>query len=440
MTNISAIKLQESEKKTLAVILAGGSGSRLKSLTNWHSKPAVPFGGKYRSIDFPLSNCINSNIRKVCILTQYKSHSLNTHINWGWSFLRHEIDEYIELVPAQQRIKNEWYQGTADAIYQNLDIIEQHQPEYVLVLAGDHVYKMDYRLMLEQHIDTASDITIGCIEVPLADASSFGVLDINAENRITAFVEKPDRPKPAPHNPALAMASMGIYIFNATFLSDILKNDAGQASSSHDFGADIIPSLINSSGHRVSGYNFVNTQTGEAAYWRDVGTVDAYYNANIELCSVTPRLNLYDQDWPILTYQEQLPPAKFVFNDDKRRGYAVDSLISAGCIISGSKIDKSVIFSHVSVNSYSDISQSIILNNARIGRNCRIRRTIIDRDCNIPANTVIGYDSKADQQRFFVSPEGITLVSKEMLEANSDATTQQTYRCSPDVAYASTSV
>ena len=423
MTNIPAKKLEDLEKKTLAIIMAGGSGSRLKSLTDWHSKPAVPFGGKFRSIDFPLSNCINSNIRKICILTQYKSHSLNTHIDWGWSFLQHELDEYIELVPAQQRIKNDWYQGTADAIYQNLDIIEHHKPEYVLILAGDHIYKMDYRLMLEQHIQTQSDITVGCIEVPLAAATGFGVLEINAEKRITEFVEKPAEPKAAPHNPELAMASMGIYIFNAQFLANILKQDASQVSSSHDFGADILPSLINNSEHRVSGYNFVDTSTGQAAYWRDVGTVDAYYKANIELCDVTPALNLYDQNWPILTYQEQLPPAKFVFDDDDRRGYAVDSLVSSGCIISGSKIERSVIFNHVKVDSYSQISESVILNSAHIGRNCRIKRAIIDRNCYVPANTVIGYDTKEDQRRFFVSPGGITLVSKEMLEVNSDGIT-----------------
>lgn len=334
--------------------------------------------------------------------------------------MKHELDEYIELVPAQQRIKNDWYQGTADAIYQNLDIIQHHKPEYVLILAGDHIYKMDYRLMLEQHIQTQSDITVGCIEVPLADATGFGVLKINTEKRITEFVEKPVQPKAAPHNPELAMASMGIYMFNAKFLKNVLKKDARQVSSSHDFGTDILPSLINNSAHRVSGYNFVNTSTGKAAYWHDIGTVDAYYNANIELCDVTPALNLYDQNWPILTYQEQLPPAKFVFDDDDRRGYAVDSLVSAGCIISGSKIERSVIFNHVKVNSYSQISESVILNSAHIGRNCRIRRAIIDRDCHIPVDTVIGYDTKEDQRRFFVSPGGITLVSREMLEASLD--------------------
>ena len=400
-------------KNTLALILAGGSGSRLQSLTRWHSKPAVPFGGKYRTIDFPLSNCINSGIRRISILTQYKSHSLNTHIQKGWNFLRPELGEFIDLLPAQQRVKDSWYLGTADAVYQNLDIINDIHPEYVLILAGDHIYKMNYALMLQHHIDTGADMTVGCIQVPVEQAREFGVMSVDDNNWVRRFTEKPAHPETIPGNRHLSLASMGIYVFSRDFLYQALKRDAGQLTSHHDFGKDIIPNLL---GHyRVAAFPFTESATGDTAYWRDVGTVDSYYEANMELVSVTPPLNLYDQTWPIWTYQEQLPPAKFVFDDDNRRGLAVDSLVSAGCIVSGSQVQRSLLSNNVRIHSYCDIDGAVILPNVEIGRNCRLRNVIIDRDCRIPADTVIGYNTPDDASRFYVSSGGIILVSPEML-------------------------
>jgi len=399
-------------RETMAIILAGGSGSRLKSLTRWHSKPAVPFGGKYKTIDFALSNCINSNIRKISILTQYKSHSLNVHIHNGWHFLRPELGEFIDLIPAQQRLTNSWYQGTADAVYQNIDIIQEQNPRYILVLAGDHIYKMDYRNMIQHHIDSGSDMTVGCIEVPLSEASEFGVMAIDSHSYITEFQEKPAEPKSIPGKKGMALASMGIYVFNADYLYQALEADHRVADSSHDFGKNIIPSAIHT--HRISAFPFRN-ENGDPGYWRDVGTIDSFYETNISLCDVTPELNLYDTTWPIWTYQEQLPPAKFVFDDDDRRGYATDSLISAGCIISGGKIERSVLFNNVRVNSFSHIENSVILTGADIGRHCKIRNAVIDRNCVISPYTVIGYDKKMDQCVFYVSPKGITLVSPSML-------------------------
>ena len=411
----NSIAINHALKNTLAVILAGGSGSRLHSLTQWHSKPAVPFGGKYRSIDFPLSNCINSNIRKISVLTQYKSHSLNMHMNQGWNFLRPELGEFIDLIPAQQRLKCSWYQGTADAVHQNMDIFLAYKPEYILVLAGDHIYKMDYGLMIRQHIESGADMTIGCIEVPVDEAREFGVMSIDESYRITDFNEKPTNPCCTPHNPKLALASMGIYVFGAEFMGKVLEDDAQNENSSNDFGKDIIPLLIEN--NRICAFPFRDQQTGEGGYWRDVGTVDAYYEANIELCAVTPALNLYDESWPIWTHQEQLPPAKFVFDDDDRRGMAVDSLVSGGCIVSGSEVKRSLLFNNVRINSYSKIRDSIILNNTVIGRKCRIRNAIIDRDCVIPENTVIGYDAEKDAKRFFLSDKGVVLVSAEMIKS-----------------------
>ena len=410
----NSIAINHALKNTLAVILAGGSGSRLHSLTQWHSKPAVPFGGKYRSIDFPLSNCINSNIRKISVLTQYKSHSLNMHMNQGWNFLRPELGEFIDLIPAQQRLKCSWYQGTADAVYQNMDIFLAYKPDYILVLAGDHIYKMDYGLMIRQHIENGADMTIGCIEVPVAQAREFGVMSIDESYRVTDFNEKPAKPCSTPHNPQLALASMGIYVFSAEFMEKVLEEDAQNENSSNDFGKDIIPLLIEK--NKICAFPFRDPLTGEGGYWRDVGTVDAYYEANIELCAVTPALNLYDESWPIWTHQQQLPPAKFVFDDDDRRGMAVDSLVSGGCIVSGSEVKRSLLFNNVRINSYSKIRDSIILNNTVIGRKCRIRNAIIDRDCVIPENTVIGYDAEKDAKRFFLSDKGVVLVSAEMLK------------------------
>ena len=401
-------------KNTLAVVLAGGSGTRLHSLTQWHAKPAVPFGGKFRTIDFSLSNCINSEIRKISILTQYKSHSLNKHIQRGWNILRPELGEFIDLIPAQQRLQCLWYLGTADAVYQNMDIFEAIEPRYILILAGDHVYKMNYAAMIHEHIAKGADVTVGCIETPVKDAREFGVMAIDDDKRVMQFSEKPHQPTKIPGEPGFALASMGIYVFNAEFLYRQLRLDAANTTSRHDFGADIIPKLVGQA--HVNAFPFRDPNTGKPGYWRDVGTVDAYYEANIDLCHVTPALNLYDMQWPIWTYQEQLPPAKFVFNDDRRRGMAVDSVVSSGCVISGGSVISSLLFNNVRVNSFATVEHSVVLNNAVIGRNCRIRNTIIDSGCKIPPNTVIGYNLQEDAHRFEVSPKGVVLVSAKMLE------------------------
>jgi glucose-1-phosphate adenylyltransferase len=398
---------------TLALILAGGRGSRLEQLTLWRSKPAVPFGGKFRIIDFALSNCINSDIRRIGVLTQYKAHSLIGHIQRGWSFLRGEFGEFIELLPAQQRIETSWYAGTADAVYQNLDIVRQHRPEYVLVLAGDHIYKMDYGAMIAAHIKHGADMTVGCIEVPLEQARSFGVMTAAQDGRVTHFQEKPEHPEPIPGQDKLALASMGIYVFNALFLYEQVIKDSGTPDSSHDFGKDIIPSIINK--YRVFAYPFHEGSTNNAAYWRDVGTVDAYWEANLELIGVSPVLNLYDDDWPIWTYQAQAPPAKFIFDSDDRRGMAVDSMVSGGCIISGGLVRHSLLFSNVKVHSYARVVDSVVLPDAVIGRHCRLRKVVVEKNCSIPDRTIIGEDPVEDARRFHVSPGGVVLVTPEML-------------------------
>ncbi|MDM8562611.1 glucose-1-phosphate adenylyltransferase [Candidatus Marithioploca araucensis] len=401
-------------RRTLALVLAGGRGTRLKQLTDWRAKPAMPFGGKFRIIDFPLSNCINSGIRQIAVLTQYKSHSLIRHIQKGWSFLRGEFGEFVELMPAaQQRVNEAWYQGTADAVCQNLNIIRSHNPEYILVLAGDHIYKMDYGPMIAEHVEKKADMTVGCLEVPLEMAKSFGVMSINDKERIMHFTEKPVQPEPTPNDPEKALASMGIYVFNAEFLYEELQRDAELSISSHDFGKDIIPSLIGT--HRVFAYRFRDVQKSEQPYWRDVGTVDAFWEANMELVSVTPHLNLYDQHWPIWTYQEQLPPAKFVFNDDERRGMAVDSMVSGGCLISGAKIKNSLLFSNVKLNSYSSLKQAIVLPDVEIGRHCSLKKVIIDKGVYIPPNTVIGQNLEEDAKRFYVSEGGVVVITPQML-------------------------
>ncbi|WP_455211520.1 glucose-1-phosphate adenylyltransferase [Kaarinaea lacus] len=400
-------------RKTLALIMAGGRGSRLKNLTDWRAKPAVPFGGKFRIIDFPLSNCINSGIRRIGLLTQYKAHSLILHVQRGWSFLRGEFGEFVEILPAQQRIQETWYAGTADAIYQNIDIIRNHKPDYVLILAGDHVYKMDYGPMIAAHVDNKADLTVGCIEVPLDQAKAFGVLSVDEVGRISAFAEKPSNPQPLPNDPHQALASMGIYVFNAAFLYELLIRDADTKGSSHDFGKDIIPAVIKK--YRAFTYMFRNPLKNQVAYWRDVGTVDAFWEANLELIGVTPELNLYDSEWPIWTYQEQYPPAKFVFDDDDRRGMAVDSMVSGGCIISGSSVRHSLLFSNVKVNSYCAIEDSVILPDVSIGRRCKIQRAIVDKGCRIPKDTQIGVDLAKDRDRFYVSPGGVVLVTPDML-------------------------
>ena len=400
-------------RDTLALILAGGRGTRLKQLTTWRVKPAVPFGGKFRIIDFPLSNCINSGIRRIGVLTQYKSHSLIRHIQQGWGYFRGEFGEFIELLPAQQRIEETWYAGTADAVYQNIDIIRAHKPKYVLILAGDHIYKMDYGPMLAHHVENNADMTIGCLEVPLEQAKAFGVMSVDENGRVNDFHEKPSQPQHAPGTPDMALASMGIYIFNTDFLYERLISDADTSSSEHDFGRDIIPSVIKK--YRVSSYPFRDVQTGQQSYWRDVGTVDAFWEANMELVSVTPELNLYDSQWPIWTYQEQLPPAKFIFDDEGRRGQAIDSMVSGGCLISGATVRRSLLFSNVRVHSFSKLEETVVLPGVEIGRNCRITKAVIDKGCKIPSGTVIGEDPKADAERFHVSEGGVVLVAPEML-------------------------
>lgn len=403
-------------KNTVALILAGGRGSRLKDLTDLRAKPAVPFGGKFRIIDFPLSNCINSGIRRIGVATQYKSHSLMQHIQRGWSFLRGEFNEFVELWPAQQRIEEQWYKGTADAVFQNLDIIRNIRAEYVLILAGDHIYKMDYGQMLASHVRNKADMTVACINVPINDAKAFGVIGVNEEDRVIDFKEKPEHPDALPGDPTQAFASMGIYVFSATFLYEQLIRDADDPESEHDFGKDIIPQIINK--YRVYAHRFTDSCVrGDKGdyYWRDVGTVDAYWEANMELTKVTPELNLYDSDWPIWTYQEQLPPAKFVFNNEGRRGAATDSLVSGGCIISGSNINRSVLFSNVRVHSFSSIEDSVILPQVKIGRHVKLKRVVIDKGAVIPDDMKIGFDLELDRQRFHVSEKGITLVTAAML-------------------------
>lgn len=404
----------ELTRKTLVLVLAGGEGSRLKDLTLWRAKPAVPIGGKYRIIDFALSNCINSGLRKIGVLTQYKSHSLLRHLQRGWSFMRDEIGEFVELLPAQQRTKEKaWYKGTADALYQNLDIMRRHGAEYVIVLGGDHIYTMDYAKMLIQHVQSGADFTVGCIEVPRKEASGFGVMSVDDDMRISHFDEKPANPSAMPGKPDSALASMGIYVFSTRFLYDTLTEDADKPGSSHDFGKDIIPSKIEDS--IAMAYAFRNEETGEPAYWRDVGTLESYWKTNMELCDIEPELNLYDRDWPIWTYQTQHPPAKFVFDDEGRRGEAIDSLISGGCILSGARVKRSVISFATTINSYSLVKDSVILPKVHIGENCRLTKTIVDKGCVIPDSTIIGEDLEEDRKRFHVSDEGIVLVTPKML-------------------------
>ncbi|SEQ03832.1 glucose-1-phosphate adenylyltransferase [Nitrosomonas ureae] len=403
--------------ETLALILAGGRGSRLHQLTDWRAKPAVPFGGKFRIIDFPLSNCVNSGFRRIGVVTQYKAQSLIRHIQHGWSFLDGRFKEFVELLPAQQRtVEETWYQGTADAIFQNIDILLRHDAKYVLILGGDHIYKMDYSKLLAEHIEKSADMTVACLDIPLQEASAFGVMGISDQWRVTSFAEKPAHPVPIPGQPEKALVSMGIYVFNADFLYEQLIRDHQDHDSSHDFGKDIIPYLV--SRYRVFAHRFMSSCVNMASgipYWRDVGTVDAYWEANVDLISVTPQLNLYDEDWPIWTHQEQLPPAKFVFDDDDRRGHALDSSVSGGCIISGATVRRSLLFSNVKVNSYSYVEDSVILPNVEIGRHAHLRRVVVEKKCVIPEGLVIGFDPEQDRKRFYVTEKGITLITPEML-------------------------
>jgi len=400
-------------RDTLALVLAGGRGSRLGGLTSHRSKPAVPFGGRYRIIDFPLSNCVNSGIRRIGVMTQYKSHSLIHHIGNSWGFLHREFGEFVEILPAQQQLSDAWYAGTADAVYQNLEIIRVHDPRFVLVLGGDHVYKMDYGLMLGFHVNRGAEVTVGCIPVPLERASAFGVMSADESGRILEFEEKPRTPKPMLGGSGEALASMGIYVFNTDYLVDKLMADATDPSSSHDFGKNIIPAAVRSA--KSYAYPFIDHGSRSRAYWRDVGDLDSYWEANMELIGVTPELNLYDRDWPIWSYQQLSPPAKFVFDEDGRRGMAVDSMVAEGCIVSGARVRHSLLFNDVFVEEGSVVENSVILPGVHIGAYCQIRHAVIETGCHIPDGTVIGLDRDDDSLRFEVAARGTVLVTPEML-------------------------
>ncbi|EAR10038.1 glucose-1-phosphate adenylyltransferase [Reinekea blandensis] len=402
-------------KDTFALVLAGGKGSRLHELTNWRAKPALYFGGKYRIIDFPLSNCVNSGIRRIGVLTQYKAHSLVRHLMSGWGHFRRELGEFVEIMPASQRYSEDWYLGTADAIYQNLDIIHAEMPKYVMILSGDHIYKMDYGPMLVAHVESGAKMTVSCLEVPTEEAAgAFGVMKVDENNRIIGFEEKPAQPSEIPGQPGMTLASMGNYVFDTEFLFEQLQIDAADRNSTRDFGNDVIPRVVDE--HHILAYPFRDMETGARAYWRDVGTLDSFWEANMELVRTTPSLDMYGPDWPIWTAQSQLPPAKFVFNSDERRGMAVDSMVSGGCIISGAHINRSILFSQVHVHSYSEIDNTVILPRASIEENCRIRNAIIDRGCHVPAGSVIGYDSEQDRKNGFrVTDKGVVLVTRGML-------------------------
>ncbi len=407
----------ELPKRAVALVLAGGRGSRLMHLTDRRAKPGVYFGGKFRIIDFALSNCLNSGIRRIGVITQYKSHSLLRHLQRGWAFLKSEMNEFVDLLPAQQRVDEEhWYRGTADAVWQNQDIIAHYRADFVVVLAGDHVYKMNYALMLADHVAKGHDCTVACIAVPRESASAFGVMAVNAERTIVDFVEKPADPPPMPGHPNLALASMGIYVFNAQYLYRELERDIADPASSHDFGKDSIPRAVRNGcavAHPFS-LSSVTTHGTEEPYWRDVGTLDAYWDANIDLTATVPQLDLYDTRWPIWTYQPQLPPAKFVHNQDDRRGVAIESLVSGGCIISGSVL-RSVLFSSVRVHSHASVNWGVLLPDVQVGRRARLTRVIVDRGCVIPDGMVVGEDPAEDARRFHCSSHGITLVTREML-------------------------
>lgn len=405
-------------RDTLALILAGGRGSRLGGLTTERAKPAVPFGGNMRIIDFPLSNCVNSGVRRIGVLTQYKAHSLIRHLSLGWGFMRGELGEFVELLPAQQRTNGGWYSGTADAVYQNIDIIHAHDPRFVLVLGGDHIYKMDYGALLATHVDNQADVTVACMEVPLAEASAFGVMAIAPDGQVCGFEEKPARPQEIPTKPGYALASMGIYVFTADYLLDALRRDSLDPASAHDFGKDILPRAVQQD--RVYAAPFLDPKTGARAYWRDVGTLDSYWSANMELIGVVPELDLFDTQWPIRTHQIQAPPAKFVFDDEGRRGMAVDSMVANGCIISGALVRHSVLFSHVRVEESAAVTDSVVLPRVVIGPNCRIHNTVIETGCQLAPGTVIGFDLEQDRRRFEVSPGGVILVTPEMLQQNLD--------------------
>jgi glucose-1-phosphate adenylyltransferase len=406
-------------RHTVALILAGGRGARLKQLTDSRAKPAVYFGGKFRIIDFALSNCLNSGIRRMAVVTQYKSHSLMRHMQRGWSFLRAELNEMVDLLPAQQRVGEEhWYRGTADAIFQNLDIIRSSKPNYIVILAGDHVYKMDYSIMLKDHVAHGAGCTVGCIEVPRAEASAFGVMAVDETRKITAFVEKPADPPAMPGNDALSLASMGIYIFNADELYQLLDDDLANPESEHDFGKNVIPRVV-AQGRALAhpfGLSCVSRDQSAQPYWRDVGTIDAFWSANLDLASTLPELDIYDTEWPIWTYQRQLPPAKFVPDKDGNNGTYANTVVSGGCIVSGSFVAHSVLFSEVRVHSDCHIDEAVVLPDVTIHRHCRLSKVVIDRGCVIPQGLVVGEDAALDAQRFERTEGGVVLITSEMLE------------------------
>ena len=404
-------------KRAVALVLAGGRGSRLRDLTDKRAKPAVYFGGKFRIVDFALSNCLNSGIRRIGVITQYKSHSLLRHLQRGWAFLKSEMNEFVDLLPAQQRVDEEsWYRGTADAVFQNQDILDGYEADYVIVLAGDHIYKMDYALMLADHVAKKRECTVGCIEVPRDEARAFGVMAVDAHGMITEFVEKPAEPPSIPGRPEMSLASMGIYVFNAKYLYAELARDLADPSSSHDFGKDIIPHAVRSGQAAAHPFSLscVSSQPDEPPYWRDVGTIDAYWDANIDLTATVPLLDLYDTRWPTWTYQPQLPPAKFVHNQSDRRGIAIESLVSGGCIISGA-VFRSVLFSSVRVHSHASVNWAVLLPGVQVGRGVRLNRVVVDRGCVFPDGMVVGEDTAEDERRFYRSEQGITLVTRDML-------------------------
>jgi len=399
-------------KDTLGVLLAGGAGERLYPLTRDRAKPAVTFGGIYRIIDITLSNCVNSDLRRVFILTQYKALSLNRHIREGWNIVAREMGEFVEILPPMKRVSDNWYMGTADAVYQNIYSIGSEQPKHVLILSGDHIYKMNYGRMLRHHRDSGADVTLATILIEPDETFRFGVVEMDRDGRVTGFQEKPKQTElRSPHNPEMVDASMGIYLFNTDVLIPVLLKDAEDPNSSHDFGHDILPKMVDE--YRIFAFNFVDENKKEALYWRDVGTLEAYYDANMDIVSVSPVFNLYDSEWPIRTHQRQYPPAKFVFGEPGRTGTAIDSIVSAGCIVSGSSVKNSILSPDVRVNSYSEVDASILFSHVNVGRHCRIRRAILDRDVHVPEGTTIGYDVEADRQRYFVTDTGITVVTRD---------------------------
>ena len=407
-------------RSTFAVILAGGRGSRLMNLTDRQAKPAVPFAGKFRIIDFPLSNSVNSGIRRISVVTQYKAHELIRHVQAGWGFMRAELDEFVELWPAQQQTDAQtWYLGTANSVYQNFGALRAHAPRYVLILGGDHVYRQDYSKMLAQHILEEADVSVACIDVPIETAGALGVVGADEQRRIISFVEKPAQPAAIPGHPARAYASMGIYLFNADFLYGALERSAQDQGSAHDFGKDILPDLVNRRHGKIIAHGFedscIFTGLQREPYWRDVGTLDAYWEANMDLIAVTPSLDLYDRSWPIWTYQVQRPPAKFVFDEESRRGMAVDSMVSAGCIISGASLRRCLLFTDAVAHSYSLVEDSVVLPRSHVGRHARLRKVIVDQDCQIPEGLVVGEDPEEDARRFHRTAKGVTLVTSEML-------------------------